>query len=108
MNWEDGRQKGAYKKMLLWSKKFKSWGFDSYLLKFPSYSQIPIHVDPVEGYKHFRFNLVYKGLGKFTCERVIFNFWERIILFRPDEFLHSVKNGSTERRVLSIGIVVKK
>ena len=82
---------------------------DMYLLSYPEDSELPEHVDPVPGYKHYRLNIVLrkprKG-GDFHCKTSILN-TPRVKLFRSDR-PHSMTLIEKGRRlVLSIGWVLK-
>ena len=105
--WERGRQQSGYDKMLLLLLPFPVPS-DCYLLRFPTGSEIPPHVDPVDGKRHFRLNIILRKArrgGEFICKNPIWN-RPRIKLFRPDQSEHSVtrvEEGS--RLILSIGWV---
>jgi hypothetical protein len=85
--------------------------FDLYLLRYPTGSSVPAHVDPVDGQRHFRLNVVLREAtvgGRFMCVSPIFE-TRRIKVFRPDLSEHSVseiRDGS--RLVLSLGWVRPK
>lgn len=82
--------------------------FDCYIFYYPTNSCIPKHKDPSFGYKHYRLNFVVKAPkkgGEFNCKRIIFNFKNRIYIFRADKNYHSantILEGS--RILLSFGI----
>lgn len=103
--WEEGRQKSGYKKLCLF---YLEWpiAMDMYLLKYERGNFIAPHRDVVQGKKHYRCNVTLRKAckgGKFSCEKVLFNFW-RVCLFRPDISTHSVTEISQGSRVLfSIG-----
>ena len=103
------RQQSGYDKMplILFSWPIR---FDVYLLRFPTGSKIPAHIDPNKAGKHFRMNIVLKQAklgGKFFCEQPIFE-TQRIKFFRPDLHFHSVSEIiSGTRYVLSIGWIKK-
>jgi hypothetical protein len=101
MKWEKGRQDTGYSKLTIFNILF----FDLYILKFPTNSEIPSHVD-LANRPHCRLNIVLKKAtegGKFICSKTILN-WSRIKLFRPDIHEHSVtKITKGTRWVLSIG-----
>ena len=99
MKWELGRQGTGYRKLKLFTGK----SFDCYLIDYPPGTHIPIHVDPVPGFCHFRINLLLLGEDKFLGE-TIFS-CGRVKFFRPDIMPHSVEEVSTRRVVLSIGWV---
>lgn len=107
LRWVTGRQQTGYEKMLLATARFPV-RFDLYLLRYPTGSSVPAHVDPVDGQRHFRLNVVLREAelgGSFTCVRPIFE-TRRLKLFRPDVSEHSVspiQQGS--RLVLSLGWV---
>lgn len=111
--WEKGRQGSGYNKMLLFRT---SWPihFDYYLLHYPEQSYLPSHTDPVDGYKHYRLNIILKRPkdgGLFICPKPI---WElgvghRVVFFRSDEMVHGltrIYEGS--RWVLSFGWAIKR
>jgi hypothetical protein len=107
LRWERGRQQSGYDKMLLILSPFPV-PFDWYLLRFPTGSEIPPHVDPVDGRRHFRLNIILRPAqkgGEFICTDPIWN-RKRIKLFRPDMSEHSVTRVEAgSRLVLSIGWV---
>lgn len=82
--------------------------FDLYLLRYPVGSSVPAHVDPVDGQRHFRLNLVLREAkvgGRFICADPIFE-TRRIKVFRPDQSEHSVSQIQEGLRlVLSLGWV---
>jgi hypothetical protein len=107
--WEKGRQASGYDKMLLLWGKFPV-PFDWYLLRFPTGSEIPPHVDAVQKGRHFRLNIILRKAqkgGEFQCPDPIWN-RPRIKLFRPDLSLHSVtKVEAGSRLVFSVGWIRK-
>lgn len=106
MEWVRGRQGGDYFKKLKFMFDNKIFGTDCYLLKFKPNCYLKPHKDKVGGGRHFRLNIELKGKGDFRCESTIFKMG-RIVLFRPDKYIHSMKNSDTERVVLSIGLNLK-
>ena len=100
-SWQKGRQDADYDKFVICCFK----RFDSYIIKYPENCFLPPHKDEADSGKHYRLNLVFKGKGKFICEKVIFQ-TKRIILFRPDLYEHSMKNDNSVRLVFSVGIVL--
>ncbi len=103
LKWIPGRQGGDYQKKLLVVFAIpRIFGFDMYLLKFAPGFTLPEHIDKVERGKHYRLNIILRGEGDFKCEKAIIR-TKRLILFRPDKYLHSMQNGNVERKVLSIG-----
>ena len=99
MKWELGRQGTGYRKLKLLTGK----SFDCYLIDYPPGTHIPIHVDPVPGFCHFRINLLLLGEDKFIGETILS--FGKVKFFRPDIMPHSVEEVSTRRIVLSIGWV---
>lgn len=81
--------------------------FDLYLLRYRAGVQIPTHVDPVPGKRHFRLNFAfgsYEG-GEFVCDKVLARAG-RLVLFRPDIAEHSVSPVHRGTRwVVSLGFV---
>jgi hypothetical protein len=98
----------AYETLCFLHKRIWKWGLDGYILKYEPYTTLHPHKDPVENGKHYRLNIEFGGKGSFICQKTIFNFKDKIILFRPDKETHSVINGSKKRYVLSIGFVKYK
>jgi hypothetical protein len=104
IKWQSGRQGTGYEKLKLLC--FEPY-VDAWLLRYRPDAHIPPHRDPVDGRKHYRLNIVLSKAvgGKFHTQEYIFNLWERVILFRPDENTHYVsKIVSGTRYVLSIGV----
>jgi hypothetical protein len=108
LSWKKGRQRADYYKMLLFGSA--TFPVDVYLLSYPEGAELPEHVDPVPGYKHFRLNIVLRKPrwgGHFRCETAIWN-TRRIKLFRSDR-PHSMTRIEWGRRlVLSIGWVIRE
>ena len=107
MKWELGRQgTGYYKLKLFESKIFKC---DCYLLKYPTNSEVPFHLDKVKGHEHHRLNMVINhaiGGGFYIKDQQIKS---RVIRFRPDLSLHRVdKVIKGTRLVLSFGWLREK
>lgn len=103
--WISGRQQSGYSKMLL--SQGKNW--DCWILKYPSGSEIPTHIDSVPNKRHYRFNFILKKAvgGKFSGQTIL-NL-DRLIFFRPDICPHSVsKIESGTRYVLSFGFCLSK
>lgn len=108
--WEEGRQQSGYDKMLL------LWGlfplpFDMYIIRYKIGSCITPHVDKVTSGEHYRINIVLQKAtegGDFVCESCILN-TERIKIFRPDKYSHSVTEiKSGMRYILSVGWIKNK
>ena len=103
--WQKGRQHGGYDKMLLFTARWPL-AFDSYLIRYPEGSEIPLHTDPVQHGRHYRLNIVLKASrsgGDFICATPIYAS-RRIKVFRPDVCAHQVTRvigGS--RYVFSLG-----
>ena len=97
MKWERGRQGTGYDKLNL----FQSGSADCWLIKYPPYTHIPTHTDPVPGRKHYRLNILLRGEDKFKGETIFAT--KRIKFFRPDIMPHSVEEVSEPRLILSIG-----
>lgn len=104
LKWVPGRQGGDYHKKLLALFYIPFvLGLDMYLLKFEPGCELKPHKDEVKRGRHYRLNIILKGKGDFNCDKTIIN-TRRVVLFRPDKYTHSMQNGDSERKVLSIGI----
>ena len=105
LRWERGRQGTGYEKCLLLTGLWPL-PFDLYLLRYRVGQGIPPHNDPVEGYRHFRANLILRrGAegGHFHCADPLFS-CSRLYVFRSDLSTHAVDpmvRGT--RYVLSLG-----
>lgn len=108
--WLPGRQMTCqYLKYCFLFEKIGRFGFDGYILKYKPYAKLPMHVDPADNGRHYRLNIVLKRSWDISIiEKTIFNLWDyRITLFRPDKYRHCMANGSEERIVLSLGMLIK-
>ena len=102
--WTNGRQLDCdYEKLCFLRFKFKRFGMDGYILKYPPKAHLKKHIDKVDGGKHYRINLQIKGKGSFFVDKSIFRIRNRLVFFRPDKYPHSMVNGLKPRYVLSIG-----
>lgn len=101
MRWQLGRQGSGYDKLLILSSALIP--FDIYLLRFPTGSWIAPHIDPVDGYKHYRLNIFLNGL-RVLCRKPIAEgkYWQ---LMRSDKVAHSVPTAEKTGWMLSIGWV---
>lgn len=108
--WEKGRQNTGYEKFTIaYSKLLK---FDCYFIFYDTNTYIPPHKDPApEGYKMYRLNIEFtKAIegGEFKCEKVIWSLFNRVFLFRPDLYEHSVNRVTKgTRHILSFGKLMK-
>ncbi len=73
------------------------------LVTYPEGHRVMRHNDPMGGGRYYKLNVVLvkpeKG-GIFETERVIFSLFNRVILFRPDLYDHSVSTITRGKRVL--------
>lgn len=91
MKWQKGRQDEVeYFKFKLFSFKICKFGFDGYLLKYPTNTELPKHTDPVEKGKHYRVNITLWGKCIFVCKGKHFYIGEFFHLFRPDLQEHAL------------------
>lgn len=110
LTWTEGRQMTGYLKKTLFSFSIGKFHFDGHVLKFPTGTSIPTHTDPVDGYDHYRLNLLLKkakegGLFYLNNERKL----GRVQFFRPDLQKHKVsKVVEGTRYVLSFGFAKAK
>ncbi|MCH4813647.1 hypothetical protein [Vreelandella neptunia] len=61
------------------------------------------HNDPVSSGSYYKLNLVLKEPqqgGVFETDRVIFSLFNRMVLFRPDLYDHSVSRIERGKRIL--------
>jgi hypothetical protein len=90
---------------------FTRW-FDCYIFHYKLGSYIPRHKDPSGGRRIYRLNIELKSAtrgGQFTCGKIIWQFRQRIYLFRADANYHYVtpiEDGS--RWLLSFGFKPKQ
>lgn len=73
------------------------------LVTYPEGHRVPHHNDPMGEGSYYKLNFVLKKPaegGVFSTERVMFSFFNRIILFRPDLYDHSVSTIVRGKRVL--------
>lgn len=73
------------------------------LVTYPEGHRVLRHNDPMGGGSYYKLNVVVKkpeAGGVFETERVIFSLFDRVILFRPDLYDHSVSTIERGKRVL--------
>lgn len=106
--WTQGRQSSTqYEKWCFLYWRFFNTGLDGYILRYKANQQLPIHKDIVENGIHYRLNIKLKGKCKFWCPSILWKWGERIVLFRPDLFFHSLTT-KTKVLKLSLGLVIFK
>ena len=96
MKWQKGRQKGQYEKL----KLFSFICIDCYLIRYKPGYQLPMHIDKVEGKKHYRLNILLKGEDAYVGE-YLFKIG-RVVCFRSD-LLHGTTKLTKKRMLLSFG-----
>jgi len=82
---------------------FSSKPFSINLVTYPTNHRVMTHNDPVPSGRYYKLNFVLvkpKSGGVFNCEKSIINLFNRIILFRPDKYDHSVSKIESGKRVL--------
>ncbi|MCL1148686.1 2OG-Fe(II) oxygenase [Shewanella ulleungensis] len=82
---------------------FSSRVFSVNLVTYQENHRVMTHVDPVQQGRYYKFNVVIKQPqvgGVFTCEKYIINLFNRVYLFRPDLYEHSVTKIQSGKRVL--------
>ena len=82
------------------------------MFKYKEGSYIPKHKDPSSNRKVYRLNIVLvkanRG-GEFICPKCLFNFKNRVFLFRADTSYHKVtKIENGQRILLSLGFKLKE
>lgn len=83
--------------------------FDIVGIKYRQGSELPMHRDPVNGFKTIRFNLVLNSTkgGEFICDSVIFRS-RYLNIFRPDINIHGVSEVvEGTRYMFSLGLGIK-
>lgn len=106
MKWEPGRQNAKYEKLVLCKLSF----FDINIIKIPTGTRIPWHVDIIPRKKHYRLNieLVKPKIGGKFMGKTIFQI-PRITLIRPDRDMHAVTEiFEGHALILSIGFAIAK
>lgn len=104
--WVEGRQQTTqYHKWCFLYFKFLNIGVDGYIIRYEPATILPIHKDPVVKGRHYRLNITVKGKSKFWCPSTIFSFKDRVFLFRPDLFYHSL-TVFTKTYKLSLGLAI--
>lgn len=107
--WEQGRQNSGYKKRKLFQFVSKYICIDSYLIHYPLGSKIPPHKDPVNGYKHYRLNFIYKRAargGNLYVDGLPVK--SRLSFLKPDRQEHrvtTIRKGM--RKVFSLGLAIR-
>lgn len=92
-----------YHKLCLLSIKLGRWGFDTYIIRYPAYSYLPLHKDPIAG-SHWRCNIRLWGKCNFGCQgKEILKLGEFLHIFRPDKCYHNLLVFSKTYK-LSIGV----
>lgn len=108
LRWKGGRQETGYDKLLLATARLPV-PFDLYLLRYRRGASVPPHVDPVDGKRHYRINVILREAergGFFRCVGPILE-TRRIKVFRPDVSEHSVSAVEAGTRlVVSLGWVL--
>lgn len=102
--WVKGRiQNSKYYKDCVYKFKIFRLAFDCYILKYEEQTELPLHVDTVNG-KHYRMNILLKGETSFYCLKTIFRN-SNIVIFRPDKYQHALF-ASTKSYKLSFGFAI--
>ncbi|MGB5856027.1 MAG: hypothetical protein WBH20_12330 [Oceanisphaera sp.] len=73
------------------------------LVTYPKGHSVMKHHDPMGSGSYYKLNVVMikaQEGGVFETERVIFSLFNRVILFRPDLYEHSVSTITRGKRVL--------
>jgi hypothetical protein len=112
LKWVKGRQNTGYEKMLIFQFQLFGKGFDCYLLRYRKDDEIPAHVDPIPGKKHYRLNveLVKAKIGGdlfFYHKRSWQHQYRKWVFFRSDLQPHKVTRViKGERIVLTFGAAI--
>ncbi len=82
---------------------FSSSVFSINLVTYPTNHSVMKHIDPVQQGRYYKLNFVLikpESGGVFECSKCIMNLFNRVYLFRPDQYEHSVSNIDSGKRVL--------
>lgn len=82
---------------------FSSHTFSINLVTYPTNHSVMKHIDPVQQGRYYKLNFVLvkpKAGGVFKCTKCIINWFNRVYLFRPDMYEHSVSKIESGKRVL--------
>lgn len=117
--WRNGRQDATYRvltffrfppgadwvyRLLPWGMLWQiRWGVDGHVIRYEGPVDLKPHVDPVDGKRHYRLNIILGSKGRFETVGAIINWRGRVVLFRPDKCLHGVKLECGRRYVVSFG-----
>lgn len=77
--------------------------FSINLVTYPTNHSVIKHIDPVQQGRYYKLNLILikpKAGGIFKCSKCIINLFNRVYLFRPDKYDHSVSKIVSGKRVL--------
>lgn len=82
---------------------FSSRIFSINYVTYPTNHSVMQHNDPVQKGRYYKLNFVLvqpnEG-GVFKCSNCIINLFNRVYLFRPDKYEHSVSKIESGKRVL--------
>jgi hypothetical protein len=122
--WEPGRQQTGYQKLaikeeaprslldktLVLLAPYRPLEWDCFLLRYPTHSEVPAHIDPplAKGWRHMRLNAVVKqsmmGGDLFLDGEVVPLLERDALLFWPDQSQHQVSYIERGERLLwSVG-----
>ncbi|WP_259363222.1 2OG-Fe(II) oxygenase [Colwellia sp. MB3u-4] len=82
---------------------FSSQIFSINYVTYPTNHSVMTHSDPVQSGRYYKLNFVIrtpKVGGVFKCSHCIINLFNRVYLFRPDKYEHSVSKIESGKRVL--------
>ena len=82
---------------------FASRVFSINYVTYPTHHSVMKHSDPVQKGHYYKLNIVLmkaKVGGVFECSNCIVNLFNRVYLFRPDKYEHSVSKIESGKRVL--------
>ena len=82
---------------------FASRVFSINYVTYPTHHSVMKHSDPVQKGRYYKLNFVLvkaKVGGVFECSNCIINLFNRIYLYRPDKYEHSVSKIESGKRVL--------
>ncbi|CAH1385501.1 2OG-Fe(II) oxygenase [Candidatus Nitrotoga sp. M5] len=82
---------------------FSSSIFSINFVTYPTNHSVMNHIDHVQHGRYYKLNFVLikpQAGGVFKCSKCIVNLFNRVYLFRPDMYEHSVSKIDSGKRVL--------
>jgi hypothetical protein len=88
---------------------FHSRRLSVYLVHYRRGARVLPHVDGLSAGRLYKLNCVLvkpRRGGAFSCQRTLFNLFDRLVLFRPDRYEHAVSEiEAGSRWLLSVAVL---